>query len=194
MKKLIYLIKSDLYRYTGKISFRSFISTYLKQRGLKLSFYYRICKYFYDKKTNILNKFGYMFFNLFFKHYKEKYCVDFSLDNEIDSGLYIGHGFSFIIGQNVKIGKNLNIVNNVTIGRAVRLGGSPIIGDNVFIGTGAVIFGKINIGSNVAIGANAVVTKDIPDNSVVGGVPAKIISEAGAMGCLRNIDYEKVLG
>ena len=50
-----------------------------------------------------------------------------------------------------------------------------VIGDNVFVGYGAVIMPGVNIGNNVIIGSNAVVTKNIPDNSVVVGVPAKII-------------------
>ena len=49
------------------------------------------------------------------------------------------------------------------------------MGDNCYFGLGVKILGSVKIGNNVTIGANAVVTKDIPDNAVVGGVPAKII-------------------
>ena len=52
-----------------------------------------------------------------------------------------------------------------------------IIGDNCYIGLGAKIFGSVKIGNNVIIGANSVVTKDIPDNCVVGGIPAKVIKQ-----------------
>lgn len=53
---------------------------------------------------------------------------------------------------------------------------APItIGNNVHVGTGAVIMPGVKIGNNVIVGVNAVVTKDIPDNSVVAGVPARII-------------------
>lgn len=51
----------------------------------------------------------------------------------------------------------------------------PIIGDNVAFGPGAKAFGKIIIGNNVFIAANSVVVKDVPDNCICGGVPAKII-------------------
>ena len=49
------------------------------------------------------------------------------------------------------------------------------MGDNCYLGLNTIILGPITIGDNVTIGANSVVTKDIPDNAVVGGVPAKII-------------------
>lgn len=49
------------------------------------------------------------------------------------------------------------------------------IGDNCYIGLEAKIFGSVKIGNNVTIGANMVVTKDIPDNAVVGGIPVKVI-------------------
>lgn len=53
--------------------------------------------------------------------------------------------------------------------------GAPMIGDNVFIGLSSKVMGHIKIGNNVIIAPNAVVTKDVPDNAVVAGVPAKII-------------------
>ena len=50
-----------------------------------------------------------------------------------------------------------------------------VVGDNVYISTGVTILGPVTIGNNVTIGAGAVVVKDIPDNCVVAGVPAKIV-------------------
>ncbi|WP_240053851.1 DapH/DapD/GlmU-related protein [Bacteroides uniformis] len=50
-----------------------------------------------------------------------------------------------------------------------------VVGDNCYFGVGVKVIGSVRIGNNVTIGANAVVTHDIPDNAVVGGVPAKII-------------------
>ena len=49
------------------------------------------------------------------------------------------------------------------------------IGDNVFVGAGTTINYDVRIGSNVIIGACSLITKDVPDNSVVAGVPAKFI-------------------
>lgn len=52
----------------------------------------------------------------------------------------------------------------------------PEIGDNVVIFAGAKVLGNIKVGNNVLIAANAVVLDNIPDNCIVGGIPAKIIS------------------
>ncbi|HIE8455436.1 TPA: serine O-acetyltransferase [Bacillus cereus] len=92
---------------------------------------------------------------------------------EIGEGTRFGYGgVGTIIHKKAKIGKNCVISQNVTIGSRGPL---PNVGDNVFIGPGVkCLTGKI--GNNVVIGANSVVTKDIPDNCVVAGVPAKIIS------------------
>ncbi len=91
---------------------------------------------------------------------------------DIGGGLIIQHGFSTIINAK-KIGKNCKIFQQVTIG--YNGDEQPVIGDNVVVCCGAKIIGGVKVGNNVIIGANAVVCKDIPDNVVVAGVPAKII-------------------
>lgn len=86
------------------------------------------------------------------------------------------HGLNgIVIGDNVIIGKNCTIMHRVTIAEGTK-DKPTIIGDNVFIGVGAVIRSSKVIGNNVKIGANAVVTHDVPENAVVGGVPAKEIN------------------
>lgn len=95
--------------------------------------------------------------------------------NACGPGLQIWHYGYIIINQSTHIGKNLTIYPGVEIGHKIPGGGCPKIGNNVFIGAGAKVFGNIKIGNNVTIASNAVVLKDIPDNAVVGGVPAKII-------------------
>ena len=55
--------------------------------------------------------------------------------------------------------------------------GQPSVGDNVSFGAGAVVIGPIKVGSNSIIGANSVATRDVPENVIVSGVPAKVIKE-----------------
>lgn len=94
-------------------------------------------------------------------------------------------GLAVIVHARARLGKNCIIGSCVTIGGKSGWYEVPQIGDNVEIASGAKILGPVRIGSNVIIGANAVVTKDVPDNCVVAGIPARIIA--------RNItcaDYE----
>lgn len=100
----------------------------------------------------------------------------------IGKGLYIAHLGNIVIGNKAVIGNYCYINNGVTIGGAGRKEkyGHPSIGNNVYFGAGAKVIGKIHVGNNVSIGANAVVLKSVPDNAVVVGVPAKIISYQGS--------------
>ncbi len=93
--------------------------------------------------------------------------------NDIGEGLMIQHGFATIISAK-KIGNHCKIYQQVTIGFDHN-NQAPIIGNNVEICCGAKVIGGITIGDNVLIGANAVVIKDVPSNSVVAGVPAKVV-------------------
>lgn len=83
------------------------------------------------------------------------------------------------IGPNVKIGKKCTIVGGVVFGnKGDSSSCQPVsVGDNVYFGIESKIIGSLTIGDNAIIGANAVVTKNVPNNAVVGGVPATIIKE-----------------
>jgi len=97
----------------------------------------------------------------------------------IGPGFYIGHFGNIFIGCDVKLGKFVNISQEVTIGYAGRgdkWGAPEKIGDFVYIAPGAKIVGKLTIGNNVVVGANSVVTKNLPDNAVALGIPARIIN------------------
>ena len=125
-----------------------------------------------------------------------KFGIGIPFITEIGPGLFIGHFGCIFIYPECKIGKNLNISQGVTIGNANRgkNKGYPTIGDNVYIGPGAKIIGAVKVGNNVAIGANCVVTKDVPDNAVVVGVPGTIISYMGSVGYVDNTDYQTIIG
>ncbi|MFK5878239.1 MAG: DapH/DapD/GlmU-related protein [Flavobacteriaceae bacterium] len=94
----------------------------------------------------------------------------------IGKGSFFAYGgIGVVLHQRVVLGENCLIGSNVTIGGKSGENNVPIIGDNVKIATGVKILGAVIVGSNVTIGANAVVVKDVPNNVVVAGIPAKII-------------------
>lgn len=88
---------------------------------------------------------------------------------------FIDHGMGIVIGETAEIGDGVMLYHGVTLGGQVltQTKRHPTIGDNVTIGAGAKVLGPVTIGANSAVGANAVVTKDIPENSIAVGIPAK---------------------
>ena len=101
---------------------------------------------------------------------------------KIGKNLFIDHGMGVVIGETSEIGNNVTIYHGVTLGgispsidsdkqRDVKR--HPTLKNNVVVGSGAQILGPVTVGENAKIGANAVVTKDVPDNAIMVGVPAK---------------------
>ncbi|MFX1364568.1 MAG: serine O-acetyltransferase [Promethearchaeota archaeon] len=107
---------------------------------------------------------------------------------EIGKDFFIDHGGGVVIGETAKIGDNVTIYQGVVLGGTMMntIKRHPTLGNNIVVGTGAKILGPITIGDNVKIGANSVVVKDIPPNSVVVGVPGRIISRNGEK--IKKID------
>lgn len=115
---------------------------------------------------------------------RERYAAKYNLKiqtPDVGPGFYFVHPGFLRVNPDVHIGKNVTILPNVLIGRR-RPGDANNhvhIGDNVYIATGVTILGPVHIGDNAIIAANSVVIKDVPNNSVVSGVPAKIIRQNG---------------
>ncbi len=100
-------------------------------------------------------------------------------------------GIGCVVHSRVKIGDRVIIGQNTTIGRSLDPEDFPSIGDDVYISAGARIIGNIKIGNNVIIGANTVVNKDVEDNCIVAGVPAKVIKrlDVSIWTLLKNIAF-----
>ncbi len=99
-----------------------------------------------------------------------------NIDCHIPDSTIFPHPFGIVIHPKAKIGGNCVINQGVTIGNRKGLNaGTPSIGNGVHIFSNAVILGNVKIGNNSIIGACSLVLHDVPPNSVVYGIPAKVI-------------------
>ncbi|MBK8972236.1 MAG: serine O-acetyltransferase [Hahellaceae bacterium] len=102
---------------------------------------------------------------------------------EIHPGARIGRRFFIDHGMGVVIGETAEIGDDVTLYQGVTLGGTswnkgkrhPTLGNGVVVGAGAKVLGPFTVGENAKIGSNAVVTKEVPPNATVVGIPGRII-------------------
>jgi len=154
---------------------KSKVSLILTYPGVKAIFFHKIANFFaiakFDLIARIISQFS-RFLTGIEIHPKAK----------IGKNLFIDHGMGVVIGETSEIGDNVTIYHNVTLGGIAPSINSndqrntkrhPTLEDNVVIGSGAQILGPIIIKKNSLIGANAVVTKDVPENAVMIGIPAK---------------------
>lgn len=96
--------------------------------------------------------------------------------DDVGPGLFVQHGFATIVSAR-RIGANCWINQQVTIGY-IGDDNCPIIGDDVRVSAGAQVLGAVQVGDRVTVAANATVITDVPDDSVVAGVPAHIVRDA----------------
>lgn len=98
----------------------------------------------------------------------------------LGQGVLLGYsGLGTVIHARAVIGDRVSIGTNVTIGGRSGHQDVPRIEDDVEIGSGAKILGPVVIGARSKIGANAVVLKSVPPDSVVVGIPGRVVSTAG---------------
>lgn len=93
-------------------------------------------------------------------------------------GLRLPHPTGIVIHQDVVVGPDCMLMQQVTIGQLAGPG-APVIGENVYVGAGAKILGPVMIGDGVRVGANAVVLSDLPAYCTATGIPARVVRKRG---------------
>ena len=159
---------------------KSKVSLILTYPGVKAIFFHKIANFFaiakFDLIARIISQFS-RFLTGIEIHPKAK----------IGKNLFIDHGMGVVIGETSDIGDNVTIYHMATLGgispsinsdKQREIKRHPTLQDNVVVGSGAQVLGPITIGKNAKIGANAVVTKDVPENGVMVGIPAKNVGTA----------------
>jgi len=191
-RTFIQLVRSDLYRHAGTCDLSAFLHYLLESPGFQFTFWLRLVAWLRTEPSliRVLHPLA----GLVKRHLSYKYGISIPASTQIGPGFYIGHFGGIVVNEKSTIGSNCNVSQGVTLGQANRgeRKGAPVIGDDVYIGPGAKVVGHVHVGSHVAIGANAVVTRDVPDNAVVGGIPATVLSYEGSVGYVNRTDYSIV--
>ena len=159
---------------------KSILSIILTYPGVKAVFFHRIANFFQLAKFHLVAR-------IISQLSRFLTGIEIHPGAKIGKNLFIDHGMGVVIGETSKIGNNVTIYHMATLGgispsinsndqRQVKR--HPTLNDCVVVGSGAQILGPVIIGANAKIGANAVVTKDVPENAVMVGIPAKNVGTA----------------
>ena len=170
-------LQSIIYRDPAAKSKLSLILTY---PGVKAVFFHRIANFFHLAKFHLIARIISQFSRFLTG-------IEIHPGAKIGKNLFIDHGMGVVIGETSEIGNNVTIYHMATLGgispsinshnqRQVKR--HPTLNDCVVVGSGAQILGPVIIGANAKIGSNAVVTKDVPENAVMVGIPAKNVGTA----------------
>ena len=158
---------------------KSKLSIILTYPGAKAVFFHKIANFFAIAKFNLIARIISQF---------SRFLTGIEIHPKANIGknLFIDHGMGVVIGETSEIGDNVTIYHMATLGgispsinsnEQRNIKRHPTLKDNVVVGSGAQILGPVTVGKNAKIGANAVVTKDVPDNAVMVGIPAKNVVE-----------------
>ena len=158
---------------------KSKLSIILTYPGAKAVFFHKIANFFAIAKFHLIARIISQF---------SRFLTGIEIHPKANIGknLFIDHGMGVVIGETSEIGDNVTIYHMATLGgispsinsnEQRNIKRHPTLKDNVVIGSGAQILGPVTVGKNAKIGANAVVTKDVPENAVMVGIPAKNVGE-----------------
>ena len=159
---------------------RSKLSLILTYPGVKAVFFHRIANFFSIAKFHLIARIISQFSRFLTG-------IEIHPNAKIGKNLFIDHGMGVVIGETSDIGDNITIYHMATLGGIAPSINSddqrnvkrhPTLKENVVVGSGAQILGPVVVGKNAKIGANAVVTKDVPENAVMVGIPAKYVGTA----------------
>jgi len=161
---------------------KSKLSVILTYPGVKAVLFHQIAHFFSVAKFNLIARVISQFSRFLTG-------IEIHPAAKIGKNFFIDHGMGVVIGETSEIGDNVTIYHMVTLGgispsinsdnqRQVKR--HPTLKDNVVIGSGAQVLGPLTVGENAKIGANAVVTKDVPANAVMVGIPAKNVNKDGS--------------
>ncbi|MDA9767473.1 serine O-acetyltransferase [Candidatus Pelagibacter sp.] len=159
---------------------KSKLSLILTYPGVKAVFFHRIANFFHLAKFHLVAR-------IISQLSRFLTGIEIHPGAKIGKNLFIDHGMGVVIGETSEIGNNVTIYHMATLGgiapsinsnnqRQVKR--HPTLGDCVVVGSGAQILGPVMVGTHAKIGANAVVTKDVPENAVMVGIPAKNVGTA----------------
>ena len=159
---------------------RSKLSLILTYPGVKAIFFHRIANFFSIAKFHLVARIISQFSRFLTG-------IEIHPNAKIGKNLFIDHGMGVVIGETSDIGDNVTIYHMATLGGIAPSINSdnqrnvkrhPTLKEYVVVGSGAQILGPVVVGKNAKIGANAVVTKDVPENAVMVGIPAKNVGTA----------------
>jgi serine O-acetyltransferase len=159
---------------------KSKLSLILTYPGIKAVFLHKIANFFYLAKFDLIAR-------IISQTSRFLTGIEIHPGAKIGKNLFIDHGMGVVIGETSEIGNNVTIYHMATLGgispsinsnEQRQIKRHPTLNDCVVVGSGAQILGPVIIGANAKIGANAVVTKDVPENAVMVGIPAKNVGTA----------------
>jgi serine O-acetyltransferase len=122
--------------------------------------------------------------------------IDIHPAAKFGAGIMIDHGTGIVIGETATVGDNVSILQNVTLGGNGKETGDrhPKIGNNVLLAAGAKVLGNIRVGNCSRVAAGSVVLAEVPDNTTVAGVPARVVGPAGCPEPARTMDQRLAPG
>lgn len=138
--------------------------------GFHAVLFYRVARWFWIHKMFLLGR--------LISHIGRFFTgIEIHPGARIGRRFFIDHGMGVVIGETSEIGDNVTLYHGVTLGGTTwkKIKRHPTIGNNVVVGVGAKILGPVKIGDNTKIGANSVVVDEIPPNSIVVGIPGKVV-------------------